>query len=330
METQSPHPCPVFVGIDVGGTNIKYGLVDIDGTIIASQKFPTEQHLGPADAMTRAADNAKQLILNHSVAMERVVAAGLGTPGSMDTQAGMILTPSNLPAWRNFQIRDELSAQLKLPVVYCNDANAAAMGEYWIGGGKNFSSMVLLTLGTGVGGGIIVHNQLIDGNNDLGGECGHVAVDYRQDARMCSCGIRGHLEAYCSATAVVGRYVEKLGNRLVDPAPDAEEIARLAEGGDPVARSIVLETADYLARGLAVFTHVIDPQLFVLGGAMNFGGSETELGREFIGRVVQEAGKQIYGRAQENVRVEFASLGGEAGWIGAAGIARMNLSLIHI
>ena len=177
---------------------------------VGATRISTEQELGPKDAMERMATTINELLESEQVDPRELVAVGLGTPGTMDIPAGMILEPPNLPAWRHFPVRDELSKACERPVAYANDAAAAAYGEFWIGTGQQFNSMVLLTLGTGVGGGIIIGDQSIDGENSHGSECGHVLIDSGPGARLCSCGQPGHLEAYASATAVVKRTKEAL------------------------------------------------------------------------------------------------------------------------
>src|SRR5262249_45929616 len=133
---------------------------------------------------------------------------GLGSPGTMDIPAGMLIRPHNLPRWYDFPIRDRVIHHCGFPVTYANDANAPAYGEFWVGRGRDFHSMVLLTLGTGVGGGIIIGDLLVDGENSHGGELGHIIIDYTASARRCPCGQLGHLEAYASATAVIARSKE--------------------------------------------------------------------------------------------------------------------------
>src|SRR5262249_40942564 len=135
---------------------------------------------------------------------------GLGSPGTMDTAKGILLQPGNLPGWWHYPIRDRLAAACGLPVTFNNDAGSAAYGGFWVGKAREWHSMVLLTLGTGVGGGIIVGDTLIDGENSAGSELGHMIIDYHDDARWCTCGQHGHLEAYSSATAVVKRTHEAL------------------------------------------------------------------------------------------------------------------------
>jgi glucokinase len=245
----------------------------------------------------------------------------------MDIPRGLILEPSNLPGWRNFPVRDCLAGLLGLPVTYSNDANAAAYGEYWCGAGRDARSMVFFTLGTGVGGGIIVGDLAIEGAHSVGAELGHVVVDTSPQARRCSCGQSGHLEAYASATALVDRFQERLTRQTPAGSAGAREpvsarwIAEAAACGDPLARDLVLETADWLARGIALTGHVIDPELFMLGGAMDFGGAGTPLGEEFLGRVRQKAAGLVFPEIARTLKIGFATLGAESGWIGAAGLA---------
>ncbi len=312
---------PIFAGVDVGGTNIKVGLISDSGEVLRQSQFTTLQQRGPADAMKRAGNEIWNLAKECALEQNRIVSIGLGTPGPLDVSTGYILNPSNLPAWSNFAIRSCLQELVHRHVSFCNDANAAAMGEFWIGGGKQFDSLVLLTLGTGVGGGIVINDFLIEGAHSLGGECGHVTIDFSPSARICGCGQTGHLEAYTSATALVDRYCERAGIRTVEERPSAKQIAELA-ADDALAKAIVFETADFLSRGIAMLAHVVDPQAIILGGAMNFGGPNSSLGKEFLQRVRQAVAGQTFDVIGRQIQIEFASLGGAAGWIGAAAIAR--------
>ena len=323
---------PFFVGVDVGGTSIKIGLIDDRGHSLAFTSFPTADHLGPENAIDRIRLKTDQLLAELGIDLEHVCAMGLGTPGTMDIQGGMILEPPNLPGWRHFPIRDALrTACNDKPVTYANDAGAAAYGEYWVGSGSEFSSIVLLTLGTGVGGGIIVDDQSIDGVHSHGSECGHVIIDSSDSARRCSCGQLGHLEAYASATAVAARTQEVLDtgidssiNRRIEQGEKLSSlmVAQEAEAGDEVAESIVMQTADYLAIGLVNVAHVIDPGAAILGGAMNFGGPSSSLGRRFLQRIRTGFVERTFPVIASKCVIEFASLAGDAGYIGAAGLAR--------
>jgi glucokinase len=325
---------PLFAGVDVGGTNIKLGLVDDLGRTISRSSIQTLVEDGPDQAVERSVHGLRKLMSDCGVAKAEIAAVGLGSPGTMDIPRGMLLSPVNLPGWDKFPIRDRFAHLLEKPVWFANDANAAAYGEFWVGGGRDYHSMVLLTLGTGVGGGIIIGDLSVDGENSHGSECGHIIIDYRPDARMCSCKRRGHLEAYASATSVVKRAEEALADASLKTSLRAklaagEELttlllAREAEAGDRFSLDLILETAMYIGVGAVSLMHTIDPGAVILGGAMNFGGHESALGRQFLERIRQEVRARAFPTLIERTVVDFAHLGGHAGYIGAAGIARMN------
>lgn len=322
---------PLFVGVDVGGTSIKIGIVDDQGKTLAKCSLDTEAGDHPRVAIAGIQESIQRLAEEIGRPTAELTRIGLGTPGSMDIPAGMILEPPNLPGWRHFPIRDELAKATGIPVTFSNDANAAAFGEYWIGGGQKFRSIVMLTLGTGVGGGIIINDVAIEGEHSHGAECGHVPIDNSANARVCSCGLKGHLEAYASATALIKRCEEALRDgvpsSLAEPYAAGEDIdglriAQAAESGDPLAHRLILETADYLAIGVAIFLNTIDPSAIVLGGAMNFGGESHPIGRQFIERVRVTSRNMTLPVVAENAQIVFAELAGDAGYIGAAGLAR--------
>ncbi len=323
---------PFFAGIDLGGTNIKLGVVDDLGRTVSYRKIPTETEKGPEDGARRMGQAFRDVAAKAGLTPADVLRVGLGSPGSMDIPAGMLLEPHNLPGWYNFPIRDRVSHHCGLPVTYANDANAAAYGEFWVGTGRQFNSMVLLTLGTGVGGGIIVGDLSIDGEHSHGSECGHIVIDCRDDARVCPCGRPGHLEAYASATAVVARTHEALSadsrSSLHKRLAAGEEltplmIAQEAAAGDAFSHRMVMETARYLGAGVVSVAHMIDPDGIVLGGAMNFGGKESRLGQQFLQVIKDEMHRLAFPVVAQKVVIDFASLGGDAGYIGAAGIARL-------
>ncbi|MFZ1933439.1 MAG: ROK family protein [Thermoguttaceae bacterium] len=324
---------PFFAGIDLGGTNIKVGVVDDLGRTLSWLSIPTEVENGPEDAARRMGAAVHQAIRDAGLERGVVARVGLGAPGGMDIPSGMLTTVINLGGWDDFPIRDRVSHHCGLPVTFENDANAAAYGEFWVGSGREFASMVLLTLGTGIGCGIIIGDAVIQGAHSHGGEAGHVIIDSRDDARMCNCGWRGHLEAYASATAVIKRGEELINagraSSLQRRLAAGEEltpklIAEEAEAGDPLSLEIVLETARYLGIGTVNVMHVVDPDVVLLGGAMTFGGAERPLGRRFLDRVRQEVRRLARPIPAAKTVIDFASLGGDAGFIGAAGVARLD------
>jgi glucokinase len=321
---------PFFAGVDVGGTTIKIGAVDNLGRPLSWLSIHTDGEKGPQDAAARIAKAIKKAVSEAKLTIKDIAFVGLATPGTMDIPAGKILNAHNLPSWNDSPPRDLVSEACNKPVAFANDANAAAYGEFWVGSGKSFHSMVMFTLGTGVGGGVIVGDTMVEGEHGIGGELGHMIIDYHENARMCGCGHRGHLEAYCSATAVVKRTQEALETGRASSLKRRSKakltplvIADEAEKNDELALEIIDDTARYLAVGMVTIMHTIDPGAVVLGGAMNFGGRETELGRRFLARVQQEVALRALAPLATRTTIDFASLGGDAGYIGAAGIARL-------
>jgi glucokinase len=340
MTTQQPirplseAKLPLFLGIDVGGTSIKLGLVDDLGQTLAYTSIATHEPQGPAHAMHRTAEAARAMLGGIGVSLSQIARVGLGTPGSQDIPRGMLIEPPNHPHWHHFPIVDCLENALELPVSFANDANAAGWGEFWVGTGAKDSSMILLTLGTGVGGGIIIDNQLVVGRNSFGGECGHLIIDSRPDARLCVWGGgRGHLEAYASASAVSQRAKEALAAGAKSTLSSniesvtAKRVYEAAVEGDAFAFEIIDSTAYYLALGIATMVHMIDPGMVVLGGAMNFGGHASPVGRHFLEKVRTTFRERSFDYVASGTKIDFASLGGDAGYLGAAGISRAEYLL---
>lgn len=377
VTTPSPQP-PYFLGVDVGGTNIKIGLVDQRGRTLGFASIDTRADQEAQQAIERSAVACQQIAQQAGVDWSDVAAAGLGTPGPMSLAEGCLLNPSNLPAWHNFYARQALEKALGKPVSFINDANAAALGEAWIGAGAGHRSLALFTLGTGVGGGLISDGSLINGVNSFGSEMGHVVVDSSPEARLCVWGGgRGHLEAYASASAVaaqamlgvkagvdsslcrlpeVGPSDTALPDNSVDsqhgpgeasatgsqatPNPSssqpasgfaheitAKDVYQAALAGDSFALELIDEAGFYLGIGVTCAVHMIDPGIVLLGGAMNFGGSKCSIGRRFLQRVIDEFERRTFPNVFAGTKIDFATLGGDAGYIGAAAYARQNFRI---
>lgn len=312
-----------YLGIDLGGTNIKSGVVDDQGRALSRASAPTHADHGGDEGVESLAEAGRRAVEASGVGWERIAAVGLGTPGTMDIDAGMLIEPPNLPGWENLPVRARLEAKLNKPTVLQNDGNAAAFGEYWAGAGRGARSLVMFTLGTGVGCGIVVDGSILQGRHSHGGECGHIIVEM-ENGRRCSCGAMGHLEAYASATAVVKRALEALAVdstpsalRSIDPDElDSRAVFTAAEAGDPIAARIMNETAYYLAVGATCLMHTIDPDVVLFGGGM------IAAGPPFLATIQQHVHKLAFPIPAARTRVEFALLGGDAGFIGAAGWAR--------
>jgi len=326
---------PFYLGVDVGGTNIKLGLVDDAGSTIGYHSIPTKADRGAEDAVERIAAGVEHLLQQAETSLDKVARIGVATP-TADIHSGKVSEPGNLPEWWHFPIRDRVSEACGRPVRYANDANAAAFGEYWRGAASDCHSMVMLTLGTGVGGGIIVGDQLIEGAHSMGGECGHILIDPSDSARVDSFGKTGSLEAYCGAYAIVGRTYDALDDsaykdesslaaiRSAGREITPRDIAEAATAGDTLARQIVMQTADYLALGIITFAHTIDPDSIVIGGGVNFGGTGHVLGEAFLQRLRDQVRPRLLASLRETLHIDFALLGGDAGYIGAAGLARLQ------
>lgn len=323
---------PFFAGIDLGGTNIKTGVVDDLGRPLSWVTVPTQIEEGPERGAERMAESVREATRQAGLSLSQIAHVGLGSPGTMDIPRGYLIQPVNLKGWDNFPIRDRVAHHCGLPVAFENDANAAAYGEFWVGAGREYRSLVLFTLGTGIGCGVIIGDVVLDGENSHGAECGHMIIDMSDNARVCGCGRSGHLEAYASATAVIKRTQEAL-----DAGRASSLSKRLAEGAeltpllvyeeasrnDPLALEIILDTARYMGVGAVNLLHTVDPNAILIGGAMTWGGKETTIGRRFLDRMQEEINKRAFALLAERIHLEYASLGGDAGFIGAAGVARL-------
>ena len=341
-----------YLGIDLGGTNTKLGILDDEGQIIGKGSVPTHIQEGPAAACKRIGEGVAALLAECGLQREQIAKAGLASAGTMDIPGRRLMVPANLgPLWNYCPICDMMAEACGIPVVFANDASAAAFAEFWVGKGKTttktifgegdgflktdkpIDSMILLTLGTGIGCGIVLDRMVYDGAHSHGGEYGHSIIDYHPDARVCGCGKPGHFEAYASATALIDRAKEAvaagkkttLANRLDDlNAKGAKVVAEEAEAGDEVALELVIETAKYLAIGITTLMHTIDPDAIFIGGAMIFGGNANPLGRKFLQTIKDEVAIRAYRACAMTTTLEFADLGGDAGFIGAAGIAKFT------
>ncbi|MEY2725712.1 MAG: Glucokinase, partial [Planctomycetota bacterium] len=191
---------PLFLGLDLGGTNVKAGVVDDGGNVLSSVSLPTEGRAGPDHGVRQIAAAGRLAVAKAGQSLEDIAAVGLATPGTMDIPSGMLIDPTNLPGWTNYPIRRNVAWELGRPTILQNDANAAAYGEYWAGQARHARSLAFYTLGTGLGGGLIVEDHIIEGEHSHGAELGHVILEM-DNGRLCNTGQYGTAEAYCSATA---------------------------------------------------------------------------------------------------------------------------------
>ncbi len=325
--TSPPRAPSHYLGIDLGGTNIKSGVVDDDGRVLSNVSVPTQAELGAEAGLDHLVEAGRRAVEASGIPWDLIAGVGLGSPGTMDIAAGMLLEPPNLPGWENLPIRDLLAQRLGKPTVLQNDANAAAFGESWTGAGKGAHSLVMFTLGTGIGGGIVLDGMIHEGRHSHGAECGHIIIEM-DGGRVCSCGQVGHLEAYASATALVKRAHEALQeseapSRLRQLEPEAitsRAIAEAAAAGDELADRLMRDTARYLAVGAVSVMHTIDPDLVLFGGGM------INAGQPLLDEIRRNVRRLAFPIPAAKTRIEFAQLGEEAGFVGAAGWARKVLT----
>jgi len=317
---------PFFLGIDLGGTNIKSGVVDDEGHVLSAISLKTQADHGPEVGLDNLVAAGNQAVDESGLDWARIGFVGLGSPGTMDIEGGMLLEPPNLPGWDNLPIRRLLSDRLAKPVVLQNDGNAAAYGEYWVGAGKNTHSLAMFTLGTGVGGGIVIGGTILQGRHSHGGELGHIIIE-AENGRPCSCGRLGHLEGYASATALVHRAIESLEagdlksvlRSIKTEDLSSRAISEAAHAGDDLARRLMRETAHYLAVAAVSVMHTIDPDIVVFGGGM------IAAGLSFLEDIRGGIRAMAFPVPAARTRIEYAQLGSDAGFIGAAGCARSEL-----
>jgi glucokinase len=284
------------IGVDVGGTKILAGVVERDGTVVTHREYPTP--IESEGALLDGLEAAVRELLD-----DRVAAVCFGVPSRIDQRSGIAIGSVNIPLV-DCPLRDVMRERLGLPVEIENDANAAAIAEWKIGAGRGTSDMIMLTLGTGVGGGLILGGRPYRGSIGAGAELGHIVIVH--DGELCSCGGRGHLEAYVS-----GKGAERVAKEAFGPAVDAHRLVRLAHEGDPKAVELLTEIGRKLGSGLGSLINIFDPELVVIGGGFAAAGDLIlEPAHEVLRR---EALKPM----RDSVRIVRAELGTSAGLVGA-------------
>lgn len=322
----------VAIGIDLGGTNLKGAVVDRTGRVLGRHAKPIAGE-GPDAVIAEIVELVDRLLSEASVDRSKLVGVGVGVPGPLSLRTGRIIRAANLPGWVNVPIRDRLDELLHTPIVLDNDGNAAAFGEFWVGAGQSTgrepddtsggtADLVMLTLGTGVGAGVVLAGRVLHGHFENAAELGHMIVAV--NGLACSCGQRGCLEQYASAGAVARRVVEAIEkgepSALSDAvsgggAIDAERVAQWAKAGDPLCLRIWDEACLYLAVACINIQHAYNPGLVVLGGGM------SKAGAMLLDRVTDHVTKQRWRLHDDIPTITLAKLGYDAGVIGAAGLA---------
>ena len=303
-------------GIDLGGTTAKIGLFTTSGALLEKWEVPTDTSNAGEHILENLAAAILDKMKEQSITPEQVEGVGIGVPGPVQNASVVPIVCANLGGWGEQNVSARLSGLLDgLKVLVGNDANVAALGEIWMGAAKGCSSAVMVTLGTGVGGGVIVNNRVIDGTHGAGGEIGHITVN-RHETAVCGCGKKGCLEQYSSATGVV-----RCMKKLLDENPDtpcvlrgtdfaAKDVFDAARNGDALAAREVDEMADTLGMALANIAATVDPEAFLVGGGVARAGEVlfTPLTKHF---------KEYAFRSCRETPIKQASLGNDAGIYGA-------------
>ena len=311
-----------IVGIDLGGTNIGVGTVAEDGsTIHAVASMPTHSEDGADAVVQRIIEMAHATIdaTRREVPGAEIVGVGIGSPGPLDTRSGVVLLTPNL-GWVNMPLRARVSDGLGLPAALDNDANCAVLGEWWRGAARGTRYAVGLTIGTGIGGGIIVDGRLYHGISDIAGEIGHMTID--TSGRHCKCGNYGCLEAYASGPAIALRAVEAIESGAETTLPDyvagdltqvtAQTVYLAASEGDELAQEVVRDTAVYLGAGVANLINIFNPEAVVIVGGVTLAGARL------FDPLRREVSRRAFKPAVQICRILPGELTGTAGVYGAA------------
>lgn len=300
------------IGIDLGGTNLRAALVTDEGNVVRKKKEPTPGKI--IDSL---------VLLIESFFSRDVLGIGLGIAGLIDRETGAILVSPNIPVLKGMNLVREIREKFKVPTFIENDANAAALGEKWIGAGKEFSDSVLFTLGTGIGGGVIKDKRLLD----VAAEVGHMTI--HTGGEKCFCGNFGCLETYASARAIVSKVIsalekgrESLLLKLHEGGPyklTAEDIYEMALEGDSLAREVLKEAGRNLGIGMANIVNILSPQAIILAGGL------TGAWDIYVQEAIREASKRAFHEFFEKVKIRRSLLDDEAGVIGSAGLVFQEL-----
>lgn len=303
----------VCFGVDIGGTTVKIGLFSEQGDILDKWEIPTVTENGGNRILSDVAESVMDAVKRHDLEKDRICGIGVGVPAAVDKN-GFVSKTTNL-GWIDKSVKKELEERTGFTVRVGNDANMAALGEMWKGGGQGSDNLVMVTLGTGVGGGIIVDGHILFGANGASGEIGHVCVD-NEETETCGCGKKGCIEQYASATGIVRlarRYLDgKSVETMLDPQNlTAKDVWDAVKAGDSAAMQIAEIFGQYLGRALADVAAVTDPEVFVIGGGVSKAG-------DVLIEYVEKYFRRYAFYSNRNTRFSLARLGNDAGICGAA------------
>ncbi|BDU49867.1 ROK family protein [Haliovirga abyssi] len=310
------------VGIDVGGTNIKAGILKNNGEILKTYSIKTEAFNGAEDVLNRIKNLVEKMLDENNVYKADVLGIGMGIPGPVNTDTGVVNFCANMVGWENFPAAEKLEKLTGLKVKVGNDVNVITLGEDWLGAAKGYKNVLGITLGTGIGGGIILNGHLISGTNGAAGEIGHMKVI--EDGKLCGCGQKGCWEAYASATGLEREAVSRLRvNRdtliweVVNgnfSKVNAKVIFDAAKKGDKFALDLVDYEVKYLSIGLSNLINILNPEIVVIGGGVSLAGDIL------FNKLNKALEKDTLKVSLDAVKIVPAKLGNSAGLVGAAAL----------
>jgi len=312
------------IGVDLGGTNIVCAIVNYQGKIVNRLKVPTFAERGKEATIKRIIKTIHENIVQSNIALDDIIGIGIGAPGPLDTKRGVINFAPNLPGWRDVPLKKILEVEFSMKVVLENDANAAAWGERCFGIGRGVDNLVCFTLGTGIGGGIIIDSKIYHGSNYGAAELGHMTVN--KDGPRCNCGNYGCLEAYSSATGIKNRIKSRIKEGIKsdflnfdsdDELLDSirlKSIFETARKGDKLTKDIVEEAISYLGIAIANMANILNPEMVVLVGGI------TNEGDKLLIPLKEEVKKRAFYSNYKSLKIVIGELGGNAGVLGAAAL----------
>jgi glucokinase len=305
---------PWTVGIDLGATKIRLGLVSPQDTIAAVRQIPTDAHEGPAPVIARMGAAVDELAAALP-AGERIAAVGICSPGPVDYRSGVLLDPPNLQGLHHMPLRDLLAARLGLPVVVEHDAKAAALGDFYFGAGKGARDMIFVVVGTGVGAAIIIDGQLFRGRQNTAGEIGHTTID--RHGELCSCGSRGCVETYMSGPWLARRYQQAVAAAGLPAAEvSGSGVAERARAGDAIALDVLQGAGNALGTAVATMAMVLDVDLYVIGGSV------AKAGDLLLGPARAAVPQFSFASVSSRVRILHTALHDDGPLLGCAWLAR--------
>ena len=303
-------------GVDIGGTTVKLGLFQFDGEVVEKWEIKTRTENHGVNILPDVATTIKEHMRQRELTKENVLGVGVGIPAPV-MESGIVKATANL-GWGYKEVKHELEELLEIEVKVGNDANVAALGEMWKGGGQGHRNMIMVTLGTGVGGGVITNGRIMVGGHGAGGEIGHICVNY-DETELCGCGKTGCLEQYASATGIARLARKRLKKNedasilrdAAEEAISAKTVFDAVKAGDKVAMEVAEEFGKYLGYALSNLAVIVDPEVIVIGGGVSRAG---EILLEYITKYFME---RVF-FANKECKFSLATLGNDAGIFGAA------------